>query len=254
VSNHKNSAQSPDLGYSWKWTYGHLIPASMFAAAAATVALLGVPWWVWLPLSAIALWLFSGFIVMRFGVRMNQIPALPAKAFLAKGGGRVLDVGCGSGRTSISVARSRPAAIVVGLDNFSHEYMRNAGAPNTEKNFRLAGIAERATVQTGDMRDMPFEDSSFDAVASSAAIDHLKLPEIRQTLAQVHRVLVPGGQFLLMVVVPNVWLTIAFGPLMHGKLQGRRFWRDALGEAGFVLEDEGTVRTTAWFLTKRSSA
>ena len=64
--------------------------------------------------------------------------------------------------------------------------------------------------------------------------------------------LVPGGQFLLLVIVPNVWLTIACGPMMIGRMKGRSFWRGALQEAGFTLEREGTARTTALFLAKRA--
>ncbi len=253
MPHHRTTNASADLGYHWIWTWGHLIPGSLFTAATALAVLLGAPWWLWLPLALIALWAFAGFLVMRFGVRMNQIPGLPTNAFLTTDGGTVLDVGCGSGRLSIAIARSRPAASVVGLDNFSAGYIHGHGISNTERNFQLAGIAERVTVQTGDMRDMPFEDGSFDAAASSAAIDHLEPAEIRQTLGQVHRVLVPGGQFLLIVIVPNIWLTIAFGPLLFGRMKGRRFWREALGEAGLSLEDEGTMCATAWFLTRRSS-
>ncbi len=240
---------SPDLGYHWVWTWGHLIPAALFATAALAVALAGAPWWAWLPLALIATWAFAGFLVMRFGVRMNQIANLPDATFLARDTGRVLDIGCGSGRMSISIARARPAATVVALDNFSATYIRAHGPANTEQNFRLAGVASRATVRSGDMRQMPFEDHSFDAAASSAAIDHLQPDDIRQTLSEVRRVLVPGGQFLLLVVVPNVWLTIAYGPLIW-RMRGRAFWREALAEAGFAVEREGFARTSALFLAR----
>ncbi len=247
---HMTTKSSPNLGYHWIWTYGHLIPATALAAGGAVAAMLGAPWWVWFPLALIALWALAGFLVMRFGVRMNQIPSLPVQGFLPGDRGTVLDVGCGSGRLSISILRSRPNARIVGLDNFSAGYIRGHGASNTERNFELAGIAGRATVQAGDMRDMPFPDASFDAAASSAAVDHLKPDEIRQTLREIRRVVVPGGQFLLLVGVPNVWLAIAFGPLMVGRMKRRSYWREALREAGFSLEREGTARTSALFLAR----
>jgi SAM-dependent methyltransferase len=140
---------------------------------------------------------------------------------------------------------------VVGLDNFSAGYIRGHGAANTERNLGLAGIAERATVQPGDMRDMPFADGSFDAAASSAAIDHLDTGDLHTTLGEVRRVLKPGGQFLLLVSVPNVWLMLAFGPLIAGRLKDRAFWRAALAGAGLAIEREGTVRTHAMFLARR---
>ena len=95
-------------------------------------------------------------------------------------------------------------------------------------------------------------DDTFDAAASSAAIDHQGPDDIRRTLAEVRRVTKPGSQFLLIVSVPNISLSIAWGPLIAGKLQDRTFWRNALQEAGFSIEREGTVRASAMFLTRGS--
>ncbi len=252
MSPHQAEGASPALGYHWVWTWGHLIPALVFAAAAAVLLLLGVPWWGWLLPAILALWAAAGFLVMRLGVRMNSIPGLPAPAFLADGSGRVLDVGCGSGRMAIAIARERPSVTITGLDNFSAGYIRGHSPENTGRNFRLAGLEGRATVQPGDMRSMPFEDASFTGAASSAAIDHLDSQGIAETLREVRRVLVPGGQFLLVVIVPNLWLTIAYGPLIW-RMRRRQFWRDALAAAGLAVEAEGTARTSAWFLARRSA-
>ena len=245
-----NPGEKVDLGYAGRWTYGHLLVAVPVGAAAAALAAVDAPWWTWLPVGLVAGWLFAGFLVMRVGVRMNEIPRLRVAEF-ADNAVRVLDVGCGSGRLSIAIARARHGATIVGLDNFSAEYIEDHGAARTEHNFRVAGIDERTELKAGDMRDMPFPDGEFDAGASSAAIDHLEPGDIRKTLGEVHRVLKPGGQFLLLVSVPNVWLTIAWGPLIAGKLHGRAFWRDALREAGLGIQSEGTVRTAAMFLTRR---
>ena len=240
----------PDLGYHWIWTYGHLFPAFLFAATTIALVLVGMPWWAWLVPAALATWGVAGFVVMRFGVRMNEVQRFPVADFLSGGGGRVLDVGCGSGRLSIALGCARPSVTIIGLDNFSAEYIRSHGAPNTERNFLAAGIADRASIQSGDMRDMPFEAGSFEGAMSSAAIDHLQPEDIRKTLREVNRVVVPGADFLLMVIVPNIWLTIAFGPLI-GRMRGRNFWRESLAQAGFTIQREGTKRATALFLARK---
>ena len=250
---HHRTSPSPDLGYHWSWTWGHLILTTIFAAATGGVLVLGAAWWLWTPLAAVASWTLAGFVVMRFVIRMNEISDLPTVSFLPAGEGTVLDVGCGTGRISIAVARARPAVKVTGLDNFSADYMRDHSDTNTERNFRLAGISERAALQSGDMREMPFEDGSFDAAASCAAIDHLKPADIPKALSEVNRVLRPSGQFLLMVLVPNIWTLLAFGPLVHHGIGNRRFWRQTLADTGFTLDDEGTSMGCAWFLATGSA-
>lgn len=239
----------PDLGYHWVWTYGHLIPALLFAAITSALVLFELPWWTWLIPGALAAWGVAGFLVMRLGVRMNEIPTFPAADFLPQGAGTVLDVGCGSGRLSIAFGGSRPTIAVFGLDNFSADYIHGHGAENAERNFQLAGVAERAMVRSGDMRDMPFETGAFQGAMSSAAIDHLEPEGIRSMLREVRRVVEPGGQFLLLVIVPNLWLRIAFGPLI-GRMRPRSFWREELAAAGFLIEREGTMPTTALFLSR----
>jgi SAM-dependent methyltransferase len=92
--------------------------------------------------------------------------------------GRVLDLGCGIGHSFRLLAPRR----TVGLD-------RDAGA--------LAG-QERETV-VADMRDLPFADGSFASVLAVQSIEHVPDPE--RVLAEVVRVLEPGGVAVL--VTPN---------------------------------------------------
>ena len=89
-----------DFGFSWFWTYGHLLPAAALTTAAIASAQTGGPGWLTVGLGAIAIWAFAGFLVTRFVVRMNELGPLPSPDF-ATGTAHVLDLGCGSGRTSI---------------------------------------------------------------------------------------------------------------------------------------------------------
>lgn len=243
-----------DFGYHWIWTYGHLIAAAAFAATAIASAEWGGPAWVGFSAGALGAWAFAGFIVMRFVVRMGELAPLPSPDF-ARGAARVLDLGCGAGRTSVIVARERPEARVVALDNFSADYIDAHGEENTRVNFRAAGVDDRVEIQSGDMRQIPFPDATFDGVVSSAAIDHLEPGDIRVVLAEANRVLRPDGQVLLWLIVPNVWNFIAFGPLlyMHGSALPRRTWREMLNTAGFQINAEGTARGLAWMLATRTS-
>jgi len=59
-------------------------------------------------------------------------------------------------------------------------------------------------VHVGDARKLPFEDASRDIVCVQGGLHHLRLPDdLKQVLAEAHRVLVPGGHF----VAVEPWLT-----------------------------------------------
>jgi SAM-dependent methyltransferase len=99
-------------------------------------------------------------------------------------------VGCGPGGfTAIAAETARE---VVGVD------VSRAWVEAAEATFRDRKIANaRSELTAGET--LPFEDGSFDVVTMVDVIHHLDDP--RGVLAEVHRVLVPGGTFL--VFEPN---------------------------------------------------
>ena len=57
-----------------------------------------------------------------------------------------------------------------------------------------------------DLMQLPFGDNSFDLVFSRYVLEHVADP--REFLAELHRVLKPGGRFLFLA--PNKWHYVAF--------------------------------------------
>jgi SAM-dependent methyltransferase len=207
------------FGYPWWLSYGHLV----VAALALAVFLLGyarrwskVPMWL---SGILALWSISAFVAARFVLDINGRASLPTQRFLASGTGRVLDMGAGTGRSSIMVLEARPQVTLVALDLFGDSYERHFGPgvrpeDRLMANLKAAGVEGRAAIQPGDMRKLPFGPAAFDAIVSSYAIDHLNREGVRQSLAEAARVLKPDGEFLLMVVGKDPWLQFTFGPLL----------------------------------------
>ncbi len=76
----------------------------------------------------------------------------------------------------------------------------------------------------GDCRQLPFDDNSYDIAIVQGGLHHLpKLPEdLDQTLAQVRRVLRPGGRF--MVVEPWITPYLSFVHWVARKPFFRRLW------------------------------
>ncbi len=111
-------------------------------------------------------------------------------------GERVLDLGCGEGRHAITAWLAAPVD-VVGVDLSVKD---------------LATAAERATEFDGDAEGgrtlrwvrgsgltLPFADASFDKVICAEVLEHV--PDYQRMLAEVRRVLKPGG--MLVVSVPR---------------------------------------------------
>jgi ubiquinone/menaquinone biosynthesis C-methylase UbiE len=105
-------------------------------------------------------------------------------------GEQVLDVGCGTGTLALEVAR-RPgrAGRVVGVD------------PSTEQISRARSKAARRKLlvdfQIGVIEHLAFPDQTFDVVLSTLMMHHLPTPLKRQGLAEIARVLKPGGRLVI---------------------------------------------------------
>lgn len=123
-------------------------------------------------------------IIESLGLRGNEI---------------VLDVGCGRGLLLNAVAkRLDDGGKAVGIDLWQESDLSGNTAEKILDNARLEGVAEHVEIHTGDMRHMPFEAETFDAVVSSMAIHNI--PDAagrKQAIVEIVRVLKPGGKAIL---------------------------------------------------------
>jgi SAM-dependent methyltransferase len=105
---------------------------------------------------------------------LDRLPLGPAA--------RLLDAGCGSGRTLDELAR----------------YGRVSGIDLSAEAVTCARGRGHDDVRVARVEDLPFEDASFDVVTCLDVIEHT--PDDAATLAELRRVTRPGG--LLLVTVP----------------------------------------------------
>ncbi len=109
-------------------------------------------------------------------------------------GGKVLDVGCGSGALGIAVRKRNPQAEIVGIDRWGKEYASFSKAL-CESNARAEGVS-RITFRQGDAIHLDFPDETFDAVVSNYVYHNI--PGDRQKyLLETLRTLKKGGTFAL---------------------------------------------------------
>ena len=242
-----------DFGYTWWLRYAMLVPLILAVGFGAVAVWRSWPRWVFVPLVLVFVWAAAAVVILN--AMLNRPMPLPTERFLTSGSGRVLDVGAGSGRAAIGVLLARPHTTAMGVDIYSGYWGIDENTPERfMRNARIAGVGERAAARVGDMRQLPFGDGEFDAVVSSYAVDHLRRAERPKAIAEVARVLKPGGEFLLVIIHVD-WRTWFVSPLLaHHPSQRPEPWRALLQEHGFSLEEEGTQFTTLYFLAKKRGA
>ncbi len=99
--------------------------------------------------------------------------------------GRVLDLGCTLGRMSTALRQAAPGATIVGAD-VSEPVIRLARVKAAQRGLDIAFHQENS-------EDLPFEDVSFDVVASHWLFHELPKAAIGRTLDETARLLKPGG-------------------------------------------------------------
>jgi ubiquinone/menaquinone biosynthesis C-methylase UbiE len=107
--------------------------------------------------------------------------------FARREGGPLLELGCGTGRVLMPVARTGIPVIGIDRSDSMLEYAR--------RRVKRLRVAERPGIVRGDIRSLPFESRSFSAVMAPYGIlqSLTKEPDLAATLGESARVLRRGG-------------------------------------------------------------
>lgn len=131
---------------------------------------------------------FHGFFSFHSQYRKVRQKALVLAQI--RPGERALDVGCGTGTLAIEVARRvGRTGRVVGIDPGAKQIAR----------ARAKAVRHHLSIdfQIGVIEQLPFPDQTFDVVFSTLMMHHLPAPLKRQGLAEIARVLKPGGRLII---------------------------------------------------------
>jgi len=152
-------------------------------------------------------------------------------AFSRWAGRDVLEVGCGLGTDAIQFGRNGARYIGVDLTPRSIEL--------TALRFRQEKLDGRFL--TADAENLPFPDGSFDLVYSHGVLHHT--PDTERAIQEVHRVLKPGGQAMIMLYhkrsynyYGNIMFLRRLGARLLAFTTGRRLIARMTGESLESLE------------------
>ena len=152
-----------------------------------------------------------------------------------KPGDKVLDVGCGPGRLTLAAQGwVGPAGEAHGIDP-SPEMIEVA-----RRNATQAGLPTQ--FQKGIVEALPFPDAMFDVVMSRLVLHHLPGDLKRRGLAEMRRVLKPGGVCLVVDFEPPTGLALRLlaSLLVHPMMKiDARDYVPLLVEAGFTEVEAG---------------
>jgi ubiquinone/menaquinone biosynthesis C-methylase UbiE len=135
----------------------------------------------------LGIWFIDTFV---FRGQLRELRQRTANLARMQPGEQVLDVGCGTGTLAMEVqSRVGRAGRVAGVD------------PGTQQIARARSKAARRHVpidfQIGMIEQLPFPDQSFDVVFATLMMHHLPASLKRQGLAEIARVLKPGGRLVI---------------------------------------------------------
>ncbi len=151
------------------------------------------------------------------GRRLSRRLETAFAAAAVKPGMKVLDVGCGRGEILRHCAR-------LGADAYGIDYAEVAVNLSQEIIQAAAGdpVPGKMGVYQADAKRLPFPGSTFDRVLMFDVVEHLYPWELDAAMAEIKRVLKPGGMFVVHTA-PNRWYDVYAYPLVRAirTLQGK---------------------------------
>lgn len=126
--------------------------------------------------------------------KLNYLPRLVD--FTTYQGKKMLEVGCGAGIDLVHFARA--GANITGID------LSTTAIGLANKNLEQNGLSGDLRVMNGEAMQFPAD--SFDVVYAHGVLQYTA--DAEKMIAEIHRVLRPGGEAILMVYNRNSWLNL----------------------------------------------
>jgi ubiquinone/menaquinone biosynthesis C-methylase UbiE len=142
---------------------------------------------------------------------------------------RVLEIGCGTGRTACLLAKQHDHLRVVGVD------IRELMIDKARKRARLHKLDDRVLFVATDAHQLPFEDHTFDLIYMESVGVFMDTNRLYQEVA---RVVKPGGTVVAIEMMDLLGIPRQLMSLIHDFYGARQVptfegWKQILQRAGF---------------------
>jgi len=174
----------------------------------------------------LSLYIFTGVD----GTRFTWI----AELLVLKGNEYVLDVGSGTGRTAVQIAKRLTTGSLVGIDIWDTMELGGNSPERAYENAVIEGVKDKVEFKFGNVLEMPFDHDVFDIVTCSSVLNNLPGEENRiKALKEIFRVLKSRGKCMLLEPLRNLRMFCAFTPFAFYQLGKREHWERYAKAAGF---------------------
>jgi ubiquinone/menaquinone biosynthesis C-methylase UbiE len=137
--------------------------------------------------------------------------------------GKLLDIGTGPARLLIPLHRQAPGLQLTGTD------ISQAMVIEAKRNIAAAGLSDTINTCQAGAKQLPFENNYFDIVISTGSLHHWKEP--LECMAEIHRVLKPGGIAMMYDLVKNTPKDVlAEGRKKYGRYRMFLLWLHSFEE------------------------
>jgi ubiquinone/menaquinone biosynthesis C-methylase UbiE len=181
------------------------------------------------------LWPGIGFLVLNLSLGEDSIVAKKISAIKDIFPKEYLDVGCGTGRTTMKIAKILPiSAHLTGIDIFNTNAISGNALQTVQNNARIEGVANKTTFQVGSATNIPFEDNKFDVINESFVLREIHKSNCKKkAINEIYRVLKPNGYLFVVERDRKAIRTIALLGIFCFVFKSKAYWHNLLEQNGF---------------------